>query len=590
MQTFSKWYPDLLPPPPPQPAVGPWESFREVMEMIVFVVVLVLMLKSFVAEAFVIPTGSMAETLWGYQKEVTCPQCGLEFPVNSASQVEEGQFVERCTCPNCRLQIGLYRPGIDRKENVEGTPVPDPGWGSGDRVLVVKYPFDIPGMGPNRLEVVVFRFPGDDGLTGPFPISGPFKQHTAMNYIKRLIGLPGETLAIHRGNIYILSPKALSPDGTHPYPDDEKLLREHPELRKLMWQTNRASTHDWIHQTEGPVSETKESAARKLFAEGKYAILRKPPSIITEVMRLVYNNDLPAKDLLDDEQHVRWVAEGGAWSEDATARSFRHLGAIDQMSWLRYRHVLRDSPVEPQLITDFLGYNTDKRGPVGTNWASDLIVECSVKSDKADGQFALELSQGPRRFQAHFDVGTGECTLYEIGRSGKKKELDRATTSFKGAGTFNLRFANVDDRLTVWVNGSLPFGDGFEFTGLKDLAPTSENDLKRPVSIGAQGGGFTVRHLKVFRDTYYTCPESGHPASTTDIEGFSPKEDSSTSWSKYKDAPLATYYVQPGHYFCMGDNSPQSSDSRAWGLVPQRLMLGRAVMVYFPFTRFGRIR
>src|SRR5207244_658640 len=51
------------------------DSFREVVETVVFVVVLVLLLKSFAAEAFVIPTGSMAETLYGYQKIVKCPQC-----------------------------------------------------------------------------------------------------------------------------------------------------------------------------------------------------------------------------------------------------------------------------------------------------------------------------------------------------------------------------------------------------------------------------------------------------------------------------------------------------------------------------------
>ena len=39
------------------------DSVREVIETIVFVTVLVLLLKCFVAEAFVIPTGSMAETL-----------------------------------------------------------------------------------------------------------------------------------------------------------------------------------------------------------------------------------------------------------------------------------------------------------------------------------------------------------------------------------------------------------------------------------------------------------------------------------------------------------------------------------------------
>src|SRR5947208_16392616 len=66
----------------------PRDPAREVVETIVFVVVLVLLLKLFVTEAFVIPTGSMAETLYGYQKLVKCPKCGHEFPLNSHDEVE----------------------------------------------------------------------------------------------------------------------------------------------------------------------------------------------------------------------------------------------------------------------------------------------------------------------------------------------------------------------------------------------------------------------------------------------------------------------------------------------------------------------
>src|SRR4051812_25866805 len=68
------------------PAHG--DPAREIFETVVFVVVLVLMLKLFVAEAFVIPTGSMASTLWGDQITAKCPECGHKFPVSSS--VSEG--------------------------------------------------------------------------------------------------------------------------------------------------------------------------------------------------------------------------------------------------------------------------------------------------------------------------------------------------------------------------------------------------------------------------------------------------------------------------------------------------------------------
>src|SRR5437016_1219408 len=80
------------------------DNLREVIETVVFVVVLVLLLKAFVAEAFVIPTGSMAETLYGYQKLVVCPKCEEEFPVNCSQEVDPQSGpaipVVACTCPN----------------------------------------------------------------------------------------------------------------------------------------------------------------------------------------------------------------------------------------------------------------------------------------------------------------------------------------------------------------------------------------------------------------------------------------------------------------------------------------------------------
>lgn len=50
----------------------------------------------------------------------------------------------------------------------------------------------------------------------------------------------------------------------------------------------------------------------------------------------------------------------------------------------------------------------------------------------------------------------------------------------------------------------------------------------------------------------------------------------------------AAHQVGAHHYMAMGDNTLNSSDSRTWGDVPQRNVIGRCWFVYWPFSeRFG---
>ena len=49
--------------------------------------------------------------------------------------------------------------------------------------------------------------------------------------------------------------------------------------------------------------------------------------------------------------------------------------------------------------------------------------------------------------------------------------------------------------------------------------------------------------------------------------------------------PTATVTLPPKTYYALGDNSYNSLDSRFWGTVPERNVMGKAVVVYWPFGK-----
>jgi signal peptidase I len=68
---------------------------------------------------------------------------------------------------------------------------------------------------------------------------------------------------------------------------------------------------------------------------------------------------------------------------------------------------------------------------------------------------------------------------------------------------------------------------------------------------------------------------SGNPAAILD----------GTPGSDYTLPVGGSVTVPPNSYYALGDNSPRSKDSRYWGFVPEKDVVGRPLFIYFPLTR-----
>jgi len=56
------------------------------------------------------------------------------------------------------------------------------------------------------------------------------------------------------------------------------------------------------------------------------------------------------------------------------------------------------------------------------------------------------------------------------------------------------------------------------------------------------------------------------------------------------DGDFKPVAVKPAHYYLLGDNRDISNDSRYFGQVPQRYILGKAIFVYWPPSEIGIIK
>jgi signal peptidase I len=554
--------------PPPQ-------VFRETLESLAVAFILALLFKSFVADAFIIPTGSMAPTLMGAHKDIQCHECGYQYQSgaseefdNSTGLRQDVQVIETI-CPLCR-----------KRQNVEPEKDNNHVTFSGDRILVSKLAYALGS--PKRWQVIVFKF----------------IETARQNYIKRCVGLPGETIKIQHGDIYIKNPK--DPDGLSTIETDGFRIARKPHSVVLATLQDVADTkHISKSIAEGTLRDYWQDASGQ--ASPKWQTSIKPNS----------GNRASKYD---------WTASVKDVPKNTTS-------IIRFSQRIADRNTTKQNPQDDfRFISDLTAYNEktfrtpagrdDRLSIDGARWVGDLASEYELSTTKGTESIELLLVEGGVEFLCQIDLSNGNATaianyqgnpisVFES-HNGLVDKL-QATTRVRSGSTHTVRFANVDDALRLWIDGRpIAWGiDGGYSIGsvVADYRhvprTTPENPLDAaPVGFGIRGGSATIQRARVFRDIFYTNAAFGGIVSSKYDQPVNIRDTKDPYRTALGNTPENysfdgnEYPLGPDDYFPMGDNTQASSDARLWAShgQPGRLMIGRAVMVFWPhYWYYGRI-
>ncbi|MFG0329492.1 MAG: S26 family signal peptidase [Phycisphaerales bacterium] len=509
---------------------GPETSIIETLQAIVVAFILAFVFRGFLVEPFVIPTGSMAPTLLGQHLAVAGPETGYRFEVNA---VEPGSIGEGASTGPI---LTLDDPMLSRHDDEDWSEpasfvVAEPRNRMGDRILVLKYLYLL--RSPRRFEVAVFKDP----------------LRPDQNFIKRIVGLPGESVWLADGDVFT----AESSDGSY------QVRRKPERVQRSVWQPvyhsayspTRMSASDW-----GP----PWSGSGWTFEPG-----------------VGFRLDSAAPSALRYRQDLKPITD-----ETAYNATIPHSDGLARFDVSDIRLAAQVTPSQ-----------------AGLRWA--------IRVGARGHEFEARLENGRVALRSRRVVEVDDPSMEaELGSLQEWRELAaEPAPGFEPGETTAVEFWHVDQALYLWIDGWLVAQSAYDWspdTRLKlatGLAPAEAHDrldylnpwaeslryFPEPamVSWTFEGSPVTLRHLELDRDLYYQPKVIKSPGI-----GFEPG--------------LATHpdrrpTLGPDHYFVLGDNSAASSDGRQWtdpapwvrsaiddtrGIVPRDLLIGRAFFVYFP--------
>jgi signal peptidase I len=517
------------------PAASPHPTRQEgfvrmVGESVIILAMAVTLFRAFFAEGYMISTGSMAPTLLGYHRRLCCPACQFEFERGASTRSDDPADVSASEAANPWRPVAARCPNCGSAVSLDDAPRTE-----GDQLLVHKHHYAL--RDPGRWEVAVFRNP----------------QLPMQAYVKRVAGLPGETIELIDGNLYadgVLQRKPLSVQTALRIPvSDDDHIADGPDARPR-WEP-AAPNSQWRKSMHGSLYAISASEGERECDWIQYRHwIRSGGNHLCRVPLDAWPHTVPEPGQLRDgfrflpKEHA--LESIGAMPAELRDEWLARLD--DSPARLAVAHLYERSHQPP--VLDLCAYNhpdaADEHFQV-----HELMLELQLTPHEMDGEFVLSLHDGCHELQCTFDLAAGEARLTAdddayVHRRGSLAGLVSAGESV------TVLMSLFDRQAVVAVNGQELFAP-LLYSGEGTRPPLP----RHPAKLGAAGANLTVASIRLYRDVYYTPPD----------------EHEDRSWKLGDD-----------EFFVLGDNSPVSLDSRAWDdpAVPRRMLIGRPFVVHLP--------
>lgn len=603
---------------------APRETVKDTIISVVIAFTLAFVFRGFVVEAFIIPTGSMAPTLMGAHMRFTSGQTGSEWAVSpwfyadgferqipesvqsDASRVfvqpPPARNVEQVAMPGGRMGYRDIPVTTHDRSSGEVAAQRNVPLRSGDRILVLKYLYAL--HEPERFDVVVFKNP-----TQP-----------SVNFIKRLVALPGEQVALVDGDVFVRQPDARTSAGGANLWDQPgwKIARKPDRVQRAVWQRVFDSSMAPLDRSRGGERGVGFVMPWAGAAFGEST---------TQRGAFVLKPGTPRGELAWDDSKV--------WSDSMAP-------GVGRATWvINDRYSYNDLPPG---IGSRLYPVGDVRLGAGVEGFAGAGAVLSAKVEARGHEFVGELERAPSATDPAACVARvkmrplrGTITSERPdAREGDDESpwtvLNERTVSVPlPPAVVGVEFWHNDQHLELRVDGRVVASGAYDWSpaqrvlnatgrtlaSLTDSMPPYGNPLADPTlyrragaswsvrGVGATGGsagggagqasstGLVLHRLTLDRDIHYQPAfyfSEGMPAAPA-----------------VATAPATTITLEADQFFVLGDNSPQSQDGRLWdnpdpwveylmakrgmdvrrGVVPRDLMLGRAFFVYFPSITYG---